>query len=80
MSPGDCRIALGEGDPAVVRLDGTAAALRDQHGELPAVMPGCLLTSPGSPPPDHSKGSALYTHRHSSELAESQFSYAVQAA
>jgi hypothetical protein len=46
LRPGH-RIALGQDVYTVVRLNGTAVTLQDQHGELSAVLLGYLLTAPG---------------------------------
>lgn len=46
LRPGH-RIALGQDVYTVIRLNGTAVTLQDQHGQLSAFLLGYLLTSPG---------------------------------
>ena len=46
LRPGH-RIALGEDVHTVIRLNGTAVTLQDEHGQLSAFLLGYLLTAPG---------------------------------
>jgi hypothetical protein len=46
LRPGH-RIALGQQVYTVIRLNGTAVTLQDEHGELSAWLLGYLLTAPG---------------------------------
>ena len=46
LRPGH-RIALGQDVYTVIRLNGTAVTVQDQHGELSGVLLGHLLTAPG---------------------------------